>query len=203
VCAAAGRKKYGARKFAAMAAAGRKKAAKRNPGEAAMVKSYRDFHGRDPDVVIDVETVVDEPSELAGVAKLKKLIVASVDGKSSVTLDDFDGALLARDPGDPQLYIRGGNQAVPLKVFGIEQRAHRLEVLGAVTDIFYFTRKDHLAEGEGGKGVYHHRFGYVRKGDKIVRDPSKRIPMLIYDTRNKLLSFAGGSYDLPGVGIRG
>jgi hypothetical protein len=27
--------------------------------------------------------------------------------------------------------------------------------------------------------------------------------MVIYDTRNKKLSFAGGGYDLPEVGIRG
>ncbi len=76
-----------------------------------------------------------------------------------------------------------------LKAFGISQ-PHEHEILGEVAAVCYFTEKLHLIDKDGGKGSYVHKFGAPR-------------PVLVYDTRNKLLSFAGGGYTIPSEGIDG
>ena len=237
VCAAAGRKKYGAKKFQAMAAAGRKNTGK--PGGGPKKKSrmrpvgkraagirrmvaranpvkkaadtYRNFHGRDPEVVIDVVETIHEHATLPGVGKLLKLVIAAIDGETMVTLKNFKGAILCmNEDADkmPQLFIRGGDQSVNVADFGIDpSNVHETEVLGAVTNVVYETRKDHLGES-GGAGARHphdHDFGHLKSVDlnDRRRKTGSRLPMAIYSTRNKLIDFAGGGYDLPEVGIRG
>lgn len=192
VCATAGRKKYGAKKFAAMSAAGKKRKARRsNPVESAADK-YREFHGKDPDVITEVETVEHVHTTLSGIGKLIKLVIFAVDGKSEVDLTNFKGALLAQDEAGRQLFIVGGDQSVNLADFGIT-RPHEQEVLGAVKEVHYDTEKLHLSPRDGGKAIYHHTFG----------GKQSRLPLVIYNVRNKLLLFAGGGYDMPEVGIRG
>jgi len=196
VCATAGRKKYGAKKFAAMGRAGRHKKnagkKKRKNPEASAAERYRLFHGKDPDVVTEVETEVHEHLTLSGIGKLVKLVILSVDGCAEVDLTNFRGAMLAQNEEGTQLFIVGGDQRVDLSSFGIKQ-PHEQEVIGAVKEVHYDTEKTHLTPATGGKAIYHHTFG----GKK------SRLPLMIYDVRNKLLNFAGGGYDLPEVGIRG
>lgn len=255
VCASQGRKKYGAKKFAAMARAGKKKAAakKRNPsygrpfarkkvaggyaivdrrtgstvrtvktkpaaiqvvaslngktGRAVLQNSgkkrrsnpdeqaaerYEYFHGRKPETVTTVSEKIREHGVLSGIGKLASLVVLAVDGRTKVTLGKFRGALLAQNEKGNQLFIRGGNQSVNLADFGIKG-AHENELLGAGVEVAYHTQKDHLTPETGGKGIYHHVFG---KG-------GSRLPVVLYDVRNKLLHFAGGGYTLPEVGIHG
>jgi hypothetical protein len=193
VCASAGRKKYGVKKFAAMSAAGRARAAKKrsNPVEAA-AETYQKFHGKEPDVITEVEEVIHEHKTLSGIGKLVKLVIYSVDGRAEVDLTNFRGALLAQNEEGTQLFIKGGDQRVNLADFGIRS-PHEQEVLGAVKEVSYDTEKLHLTPETGGKAIYSHRFG----GNK------SRLPLMIYDVRNKLLNFAGGGYDMPEVGIRG
>lgn len=193
VCASAGRKKYGAKKFAEMSAAGKARARRRrgNPADAA-ADTYRKFHGKDPDTITEVEEIIHEHGTLSGIGKLVKLVVFAVDGRSEVDLTNFRGALLAQNEEGTQLFIKGGDQAVNLADFGIKQ-PHEQEVLGAVKEVHYDTEKTHLAPGHGGKAIYHHTFG----------GKNSRLPLMIYDVRNKLLNFAGGGYDMPEVGIRG
>jgi hypothetical protein len=208
VCAAAGRKKYGAKKFQKMAAAGKARARK-NPGDiAGNAKTYEDFHGRPPDEIIEVVEELHEHSALSGIGKLVGLTIASVDGKTIVEIGDFGGALLAQDRHKTQLFVRGGNQAVNLKDFGIDpKRKHEQEILGAALEVSYETRKDHLgkAGGAGERAIHVHPFGHLKA--VAMSDPRRRtgsrLPIMVYDTRNKKLAFAGGGYDLPDVGIRG
>jgi hypothetical protein len=192
VCAAAGRKKYGKAKFEKMAAASRAKHRK-NPVEAAADK-YREFHGKDPDKILEFETVVHEHANLSGIGKLEKLVILPIDGGGEVDIFGFKGAVLAQDEKGKQLFIVGGNQGVNLEDFGINpDRAHEHETLGAVKSVSYDTEKLHLDPRDGGKAIYTHQFGGKRT----------RLPLMIYDVRNKLLEFSGGEYDIPEAGIRG
>lgn len=206
VCATAARKKYGSRRLQKMAAAGRRKAKRSNPvAEAA--KRYEFFHGQAPTVDIEVETPVVEHSVLSGIGKLMRLVIIAVDGKHLVTLEGFKGALLAQDEKGKQLYIEGGNQAVNLADFGVT-RAHEQEILGAVKEIVYHTVKVHLRPEDGGDADYNHKFGKQRAesdgtGDHHVKITGGRLPLAVYNVRSKLIMLAGGTYDLPEVGIRG
>lgn len=191
VCATAGRKKYGKKKFARMSAAGKKRAARKNPVEAAADK-YREFHGKDPETITEVVEEIHQHSTLSGIGKLVKLVILSIDNRAEVAITNFKGALLAQDEQGLQLFVVGGDQRVNVADFGIKN-AHEQEVLGAVKEVWYDTDKTHLRPEDGGKATYHHTFG----------DKRTRLPLMIYDTRNKLLMFAGGQYDMPEVGIRG
>ncbi len=210
VCAAAARRKYGAKKFAKMAAAGKRRA-KKNPGRknpiGAAAETYEKFHGRPADDVFEVTETIHEHSVLSGVGKLVSITIDAIDGETEVTLHKFKGALLAQDEGAKQLYVVGGDQGVNLADFGIVAPVHETEVLGAAIKIAYETRKDHLGEsgGAGERAIHVHPFGSLKsiEGRDLRRRYGSRLPMVVYDTRNKKLSFAGGGYDLPEVGIRG
>jgi hypothetical protein len=209
VCAAAGRKKYGSAGFQKLAAAGRRKAAaarsnpkpgrhpntgrkrRSNPEEAA-AERYRYFHGRDPETVRDVVTAIHKHGVLSGIGRLVSLKIAAVDGRNDVTLGFSPATSLAQNEGGTQLYITGGDQSVKLGDFGIKA-PHEYEVLGAAKEVVYHTRKDHLVPEDGGEADYKHVFG----------KHGSRLPLVLYDVRNRLLYLAGGGYELPEVGIRG
>jgi hypothetical protein len=214
------KKKGRSPKLGKRAAAVRRKVAKnpgrRNPVESA-AETYRGFHGREPEEIITVKETLHEHTVLPGIGKLVFLEVAPVDGGPLVVIgadpktadyktSGFRGALLASNEkvaGKPrQLFIRGGDQSVDLKVFGI-QSPHEREVLGAVVRVGYFTTKDHLDPRDGGTAPYIHKFGFTRKNGRHVRLAGSRLPMLVYDARNKLLEFAGGGYTIPDEGIDG
>jgi len=209
VCASAGRKKYGKAKFQRMAAAGKARAKKtRSNPEGAAAERYEYFHGKAPEEVIEITTPIHEHTVLSGIGKLRRLVILAVDGVTEVTLDGFKGALLAQDEKGRQLFIEGGDQSVNLPDFGLSKKhAHEQELLGAVTDVVYFTDKRHLQPEDGGLANYAHPFGKRRvhdaNGDRHVPIIGARLPVAIYDVRNKLIKLAGGTYDLPEVGIRG
>jgi hypothetical protein len=169
----------------------KKNPSRRRNGEEAAEERYKIFHGRPSDVVIDVTESKHVHSVLSGIGKLVKLEIEAIDGKSVVVLSGFKGTVLAQDEAGTQLYVKGGDQSVNLRDFGINH-PHEFEILGAATRIFYDTQKDHLGD-DGGKAVFDHKFG----------GRGSRLPMIEYDVRNKLLSFAGGGYTLPEVGISG
>lgn len=195
VCAAAGRKKYGTKKFAAMAKAGRKKKRGRNPADEAAQMSER-FHGRPVTEVLDVEEEVHYHEHLAELGELERLKVKALDG-GIVTLTGFDGALLCSNEEGSQLYIRGGDQAVDLAEFAVQKPYHDKEDLGEVVKIWYFTTKEHLGS-EGGTASYHHEFGEEDR----ERGMRPRRPRLEYSTRDQRLSFVGGAYTVEPEGIK-
>lgn len=189
------------------AAKGRGRKVRSNP-EAAAADRYKFFHGKEPEEIIEIDTPIHEHTVLSGIGTLRKLVILAVDGQTQVTLSGFKGALLAQDEGGTQLFIEGGDQSVNLPDFGLSKKhAHEQEVLGAVTDIVYYTEKRHLAPEDGGKADYEHPFGKRRvrdeNGDRHVPIIGARLPVAFYNVRNKLILLAGGTYDLPEVGIRG
>lgn len=159
----------------------------RNPLDAASAMS-EEFHGRPVDELIEVEETVHEHEYLAELGELVELRVKARDG-GRVTLSKFEGALLCSNEEGTQLYIRGGDQGVDLAEFGIS-KPHDKEELGVCTQIKYHTVKDHLGD-EGGDAVYYHKFA----------EDGGYYPTLIYSTRDKKLSFVGGSYTVRPEGI--
>jgi hypothetical protein len=140
---------------------------------------------------------------LSGIGELKELLILSVDGRNKVKLEGFKGAVLAETEKGTQLYIKGGDQGVNLKDFGIKD-PHESEILGALLNVVYFTTKDHLMPKDGGTANYRHKFG----GEKVrmyyaFGKKGARLPMVGYDVRNRLLSIQGGTYKIVAEGIDG
>lgn len=160
---------------------------KRNPVDVAE-EVYEKFHGRPASKILKITEPVHVHSALSGIGDLKSLTIRHVGGRKKTILDFGRGAVLAQNEKRNQLFIRGGDQSVDLKVFGVEKPYHEQEILGEVLSVDYFTRKDHLAPEDGGTATYRHKFG-------------RKKPTLIYSTPDKLLSFAGGGYTIPDEGI--
>ena len=196
VCAAAGRRKYGAKKFAAMAKAGWKRAARRNP-EAEAMRVSEEFHGRPVEELVKVSEKRHYHKYLAELGKLRKLMVLTNDGEAKVMLSKFRGALLCANEAKNQLFVTGGDQSVDLGEFGID-RPHEVETLGQVLEIWYDTTKEHLGD-EGGKALYFHVSGTTNRGGKHVSVGWP--PDLIYHLRDETLEFSGGSYEIRAEGI--
>jgi hypothetical protein len=164
---------------------GSKKRRMRN-GEEAAVEFYRKTHGHDPERDTFVSETIHEHKVLVGMGKLEKLSIRSGSGRI-VDVTGFRGAVLSMNERGTQLFIRGGDQSVNLKDFDIRV-THETEVLGRLTFVAYHTRKDHLTPETGGTGIYEHHF----------KEP---LPTVVYDVRNKLLTIAGGAYQLKDVGV--
>lgn len=203
----------------------RKKSGRSNPGYEAVAEEYAGFHGRPSDEQVIVRTPIEFDLNLWGLGELVKLVMKTEDGRAHVTLKNFGGTILASNKKRNQLFIEGGDQSVDLAQFGIAD-PHETEVLGKVHRVYYYTVKDHLGD-DGGEAIYNHRFGGRRPASQL--NPSRRgslryfsltgkrkvkvnghsrlvvskPPTLIYDTRNKLLSFSGGGYVIPDEGIDG
>jgi hypothetical protein len=172
-----------------------KKRNPRNPADGAAEMSEK-FHGRPVLETVIVEESVHYHTHLAELGTLEKLVVkASNKDAGIVELEDFAGALLCSNEDGTHLYVRGGDQSVPLEEFSLEGN-HDFEDLGEVLEIRYYTVKEHLGS-QGGEADYYHEFG---EDDKANGDKPRR-PRLRYSTRDKLLSFTGGGYEVLAEGI--
>jgi hypothetical protein len=141
---------------------------------------------------------------LSGIGDLKELLILAIGRPVKVKLEDFKGALLAETEKGTQLYIKGGDQSVNLKDFGIDPgKAHENEILGSLLNEVYFTTKDHLMPEDGGTANYKHKFGKGRMKSYRFGKKGARLPMVGYDVRNKLLSIQGGTYRIVAEGIDG
>ena len=269
VCAAAGRKKYGAKKYAAMAKAGQKRKARQNrhsadapvpstwssryfvhglhgmktpelkgwywtkaeavkaaqraaneEGEAITVSTpkrslfqvapkvsrsnpaeaaaevYEEFHGRPSSEVVTVTEKIHYHEHLSAIGDLRSMVVLARDG-GRITLSRFKKAILCTNEAKNQLFIRGGDQSVDLRTFGVRTE-HEVETLGKVSEIVYFTTKDHLGD-EGGTALYFHITGETNENGK--RKMVGWAPDLIYHTIDERLEFSGGSYTIEAEGI--
>ncbi len=166
----------------------RRKAPKRRlrNGEESAAAFYEKTHGRAAERDTFVTEKLQEHTTLAGMGRLEELAIRTASG-DTVDLTGFKGAILAMNEKGTQLFIKGGDQTVDLGDFDIEA-THEMQVLGHLVSVVYHTRKDHLTAETGGKGSYEHFFEKPR-------------PTVIYDTRNKLLTIAGGAYVLKDVGV--
>lgn len=169
---------------------------KRNPVESAE-RAYRVFHGHEPEEQFLIKEDTHWHSVLAGCGRLEELIVDAPEA-GEVTLSGFGkDCLLAMNEKRTQLYVKGGDQSVDLRDFGIDPgSAHDLEVLGELVFAGYHTRKDHLDEEDGGQATYEHDFGGEDEdGNQMA------CPTLLYDKLNERLLIAGGDYRIDAEGI--
>lgn len=176
---------------------------RKNKGRADSVPAsqdfYQGFHGEPSKELVKVKTDLFYHSATGGIGELRKLKVKSENGKWKVTINfSKPYPILSAAENRRQLFIDGGDQSVSLRDFGID-REHEREVLGKVTDVYYFTTKKHLRPEDGGTAVFHHKFG----GKDPVTGKKSLLPVLIYDVPNQLLEFAGGGYTIPDEGIDG
>lgn len=176
------------------AVCGAQRAHRKNRGRVNSVPAaqerYERFHGHPSKELVEVKTKVHHHSATSALGDLKKLVIQPEKGPR-VKVQNFKGAFLTQNEAGTQLFIDGGDQAVNLADFGIHRKPpHEMEVLGKCLNVYYFTTKDHLRPEDGGTAVYNHKFGRVK-------------PTIIYDVRNRLLSFAGGGYTIPDEGIDG
>jgi len=205
--------------------------ARRRNGIESAELAYQEFHGRPSERRLKIVTPIHSHTVLWGLGECEKLVIVSAKGNYRVTVKDFADdngpAVLSSNERRNQLFLEGGDQGVNLEDFGIDpETAHESEVLGTLHRAYYYTIKDHLRPEDGGEAIYNHKFG----GRRMVRNPGRRgkrkhlsfsgrrqavrvngapkfvkssPPTVIYDTVNRLISFAGGGYTIPDEGIDG
>lgn len=154
------------------------------------VDKFIEFHGHDPEEIFKVTSTVHEHEKLSGMGDLEALRVVNLD-TDGVTIENLGDCLLSQNEAGNQIFVVGGDQELDLEQFGIDRDPHELEVLGILSDVWYYTNKTHLIEKDGGEATYHHTFG--GKG--------RRRPTLIYDVPNAQLLVAGGDYQILPEGI--
>ena len=160
---------------------------KGNPAEAARAVS-EEFHGRPVREMVPVTETRHYHKFLAELGELRKLVIHTPDGRHKVQVSKFGGALLCSNEDKNQLFIKGGDQTVNLRDFGIRD-AHEQEHLGELRKIEYFTDKEHLGS-EGGTAVYVHSF-------------SRPYPHVDFRLRDSHLEISGGKYKITPEGIVG
>jgi len=174
---------------------------KRNPSDeyTAAAQASEEFHGTEPAEIFEIRTKIFEHDHLGDCGELIKLEIIPVHGGPIIDLKGFKGARLGRSPkGYPdQLFIEGGDQSVDLDEFEI-RKPHELEVLGKLKFVTYYTVKHHLGR-DGGEANFRHKFNdgqNIRIGTKSANRPT-----VLYDVMNRLLSLAGGEYEILPEGI--
>jgi hypothetical protein len=156
--------------------AGRKRKS-RNPVESAAALSEA-FHGRPAEKVTEYEETVHEHSVLTGLGRL-----LSVELKGGTKIEFGPDTQLASNEAGTQLYAVGGDQEIDLDGFDVDPEKESV-CLGQVKRIDYKTAKFHLGKTDKTPGPYTHKLG----------EESGKLPLLCYDTVNRLVSFVGGSY---------
>jgi hypothetical protein len=191
------------RKLAGLSTSKRKK---RNPesSEASAAREMTEsFHGRRENEVFVIDEKVFRHSDLGELGELISLKIKAPGRK--VTLDHFDGTILCasgirhekrQHKWTASLYLRGGDQRVNVAAFGIETPMHDFEDLGEITEIRYYTTKEHLGS-EGGEATYYHE---TAEEDK-ARNIRPRHSRLIASTRDDRLLIVGGAYSVKPEGI--
>lgn len=152
------------------------------------------WHGRPASKITEVEERIREHEVLVDLGGLEEIELVD----PPVVIRFGHDTRLASNEQGTQLYLVGGDQAVDLDEFPVDRSKEQV-VLGEVSAVTYYAAKQHLGGEHRRPGPYRHEFG----------EEGGTRPQLVYDTRNRLLSLAGGSYkilrDMPGgysAGIR-
>lgn len=156
--------------------------ARRNPEETDELDQAAEvtaaFHGRPPKLIREVTQTEEAREDLADLGRLVELEL-----RSGEALEFRPGVRVAYSAAGEQIYLVGGDQAVP-----IAGRPRDFQDLGEVHAIVYFTSK---AFHNFKPTDYHHEFG----------EDGGRRPRLTYDAVNRRLLLAGGTYHVTPAGI--
>jgi hypothetical protein len=142
------------------------------------------FHQRPATKLTEVLETHAERQDFAELGRLKELQV--LHRRTVYKLPFPRPPLVLTDPDGRNLYLKGGDQALDLDSIGIA--AKDLVAIAPVVSITYHTKKGfHQFEPID----YTHAFG----------DEGGAQPTLLYDTLNRELYIAGGSYQVKPEGI--
>jgi hypothetical protein len=164
---------------------------KRNP-ESGAAKLVETFTGRPASKVIEVEETTHYHEWLAKLGPLRELKVVLIYAKSPVEVTigfEKDGVALACNEAGDQIEFIGGNQELDLAKLKLTGKLVKEQmVIGVLVQVEYLCRKkfDKLV-----LTAYHHGMG----------EDSGNCPMLLYNTIDKRMSVAGGSYHIEWRGI--
>jgi hypothetical protein len=156
----------------------------RNPVDSAGSLS-ESWHGRPAHTATDYPENIHYHGVLTDLGRLKEIMVM-VDDRRGQTISFDAHTRLASSENGKQLYVVGGDQSIDLGALGIkgEEAKKDLVYVGPVHHIVYVTAKDHLGKADKVSGPYVHKLG----------EDSGVMPVVLYDTLNETLSFAGGNY---------
>lgn len=162
-----------------------------NPAQAADAM-YTSFTGLQPESTLDVRESIHVHTHLAAIAELHAFKLKGV----RTRLMFGKGTYLGVNETGTQLFIRGGDQAVNLSDFNAVAKVpvdptKEHVILGQIDKIWYYAAKPFLGRQHSKTGLFVHDFGKSRTGRG---GHSGSLPYLVYDTRSKLLSIAGGVY---------
>lgn len=170
-------------------------------------RAFEGFHGRPPSETVEVITEVHDHGHVWALGRLTKVVIRYEEkGREfDVLLKGFGTCYLTANEKRTQLFVDDGDQAIDLKAFHIPKPYHELETVGRMVMVAYFTKKDHLGD-EGGTAEFVHCIEntnyYTDLGFPALKKDQEGVgPDVIYDTRNELVSFSGGSYEIPDEGI--
>lgn len=143
------------------------------------------WHGRPAETATDYQEKLHYHGVLTDLGRLKEIMVMVDDRKGQNILFDAKTRLASSENGK-QLYVVGGDQSIDLKALGIrgEEAQKDLVFVGEVHHIVYITAKEHLGKEDKISGPYIHKLG----------EESGVMPILLYDTLNQKVGFAGGNY---------
>jgi len=156
------------------------------PAAAALYESWTGLPSTHETIV--VEKVFDH-GHLTDLARLVSFKLRGVRGRLKFT--DPTTRLCVNETGT-QLYIRGGDQTIPLDDFNraVTSPSRKVDptkesvVLGEITNVYYAAKKPFLGGEHKHLGIYDHKLG----------GKNRNFPTLVYDTRSQLLSISGGVY---------
>jgi hypothetical protein len=206
VCAAAGRRKYGAKRFQQMAAAGRRRRARPNPEETA-AELAAVWYGRPAETVTELQEETHVHEYLTDLGRLVELEIAPLSGRRPTKViplefaasEDVRLASSEREServweeafGD-QLFIKGSVviDDQTLKRLGVPESQWGREsvILGECTAVVYHAAKHTNAHKPA---TYRHAFG----------EEGGELPQVVWASRDFSLRFQGGSYTVESPGI--
>ena len=182
----------------------RRRRKRRNPEEQSAM-AYEIFHGKPPQGTTEILEDIHEHENLWALGTLQELVINTLSGYQATFEFTTDNPwLCGNEPREStgglfgernmvctQLFLRGGDQRLNLKKIHMDEdtKWHKEQmVIGDLIEVTYHTEKGF----DKFKPVdYYHALG----------EESGEIPIIIYDTRNKLLSIAGGQYEIKAEGI--
>lgn len=160
--------------------------AKRNPVDAAADLS-KAWHGRPAETETDYVEQVRFHGVLTDLGRLMEIKILVSARKAQAIKFDKDTRLCSSENGK-QLYVVGGDQSLDLGALGIrgEEADKDLVLVGECHSLTYVTAKQHLGRADKIPGPYEH----------VLGEDGGEAPMLVYDTLNETVGFAGGSYKI-------
>jgi Arc/MetJ-type ribon-helix-helix transcriptional regulator len=157
------------------------------------------FHGRPVKEEVTITDQVDTPDWYAEIGPLVELRIKGFRGypfrtaKFRFGLDEKRLIHLLTSPDGRQMYLRGGDQEIDLEALDMGPDSEWFRDMMSIGEVTYFAYRDGKRFHGFKMTEYTHKVGSAldSSGTRHIQKTNSK-PVMIYDTRSKLLSFAGG-----------